>query len=196
VVGTVFSNALAAYAFSRLRWKGRDLFFIVTLATMMVPFPVVMVPLYGVFKSLGWIGTFRPLWVPAFFGSAFNIFLLRQFFRGVPFELSEAATIDGANEWKIFWEVVIPLAKPALAVVALFTFIASWTDFLGPLIYLTDQKTFTLSLGLAAYQSRNGGTDWNLLMAASTIVVAPVVVLFFLTQKLLVRGIALTGLKG
>lgn len=196
VVGTVFSNALAAYAFARLRWRGREAFFVVTLATMMVPFPVVMVPLYGVFKALGWIGTFRPLWVPAFFGSAFNIFLLRQFFRGIPFELSEAATIDGASEWQVFWDVLIPLAKPALAVVALFTFIASWTDFLGPLIYLMDQKTFTLSLGLASYQSRNGGTDWNLLMAASVIVVAPVVVLFFFTQKLFIRGIALTGLKG
>ncbi len=142
--------------------------------------------LYGVFKALGWIGIFRPLWVPAFFGSAFNIFLLRQFFRGIPFELSEAATIDGANEWQLFWDILIPLAKPALAVVALFTFIACWTDFLGPLIYLSDQKTYTLSLGLASYQSRNGGTDWNLLMAASTIVVAPVIVLFFFTQKLFI----------
>ncbi len=196
VMGTVFSNALAAYGFARLRWPGREAFFMVTLATMMIPFPVVMVPLYGLFKSLGWIGTFRPLWVPAFFGSAFNIFLLRQFFRGIPFELSEAATIDGANEWQVFWEVLIPLAKPALAVVALFTFLATWTDFLGPLIYLMDQKTFTLSLGLQFYQSHNGGTEWNLLMAATVIVILPVIILFFFTQKLLIRGIALTGLKG
>jgi multiple sugar transport system permease protein len=195
-MGTVFSNALAAYGFARLRWPGREAFFMVTLATMMIPFPVVMVPLYGLFKSLGWIGTFRPLWVPAFFGSAFNIFLLRQFFRGIPFELSEAATIDGANEWQVFWEVLIPLAKPALAVVALFTFLATWTDFLGPLIYLMDQKTFTLSLGLQFYQSHNGGTEWNLLMAATVIVILPVIILFFFTQKLLIRGIALTGLKG
>jgi multiple sugar transport system permease protein len=155
-----------------------------------------MVPIYALFKSLGWIGTFRPLWVPAFFGSAFNIFLLRQFFRGLPFELSEAATIDGATEWRIFTEVVVPLAKPALGVVALFTFLSTWTDFLGPLIYLIDQKTFTLSLGLQFYQSQNGGTKWNLLMAATTIVILPVIVLFFFTQKLLIRGIALTGLKG
>jgi multiple sugar transport system permease protein len=196
VVGTVFSSALAAYGFARLRWRGREIFFFVTLATMMIPFPVLMVPIYALFKSLGWIGTFRPLWVPAFFGSAFNIFLLRQFFRGLPFELSEAATIDGATEWRIFTEVVVPLAKPALGVVALFTFLSTWTDFLGPLIYLIDQKTFTLSLGLQFYQSQNGGTKWNLLMAATTIVILPVIVLFFFTQKLLIRGIALTGLKG
>lgn len=196
VVGTVFSNALAAYGFARLKWRGREIFFVITLATMMVPFPVVMVPLYTLFRSMGWIGTLRPLWVPAFFGSAFNIFLLRQFFRGIPFELSEAATIDGASEWLIFRTVVVPLAKPALAVVALFTFLGTWTDFFGPLIYLVQQKTFTLSLGLQFYQSQDAGTHWNLLMAATTIVILPLIVLFFFTQKLLIQGIALTGLKG
>jgi multiple sugar transport system permease protein len=196
VVGTVFSNALAAYGFARLQWRGREIFFVITLATMMVPFPVVMVPLYTLFRSMGWIGTLRPLWVPAFFGSAFNIFLLRQFFRGIPFELSEAATIDGASEWLIFRTVVVPLAKPALAVVALFTFLGTWTDFFGPLIYLVQQKTFTLSLGLQFYQSQDSGTHWNLLMAATTIVILPLIVLFFFTQKLLIQGIALTGLKG
>lgn len=196
VVGTVFSNALVAYAFARLRWPGRDLFFLVTLATMMVPFPVLMVPLYGLFKWFGWIGTFRPLWVPAFFGSAFNIFLLRQFLRGIPMELSEAARIDGASDWRIFNDVIVPLAKPALAVTALFTFLATWTDFLGPLIYLMDQKSFTLSLGLQAYQSRSGGTEWNLLMAATVIVVLPVVLLFLFTQRFFIKGIALTGIKG
>ncbi|HEY3783109.1 MAG TPA: carbohydrate ABC transporter permease [Fimbriimonadaceae bacterium] len=196
VVGTTISSGLVAYAFARLKFPGREVFFALTLATMMIPFPVLMVPTYSLFRWLGWIGSFRPLWVPAFFGSAFNIFLLRQFFRGIPFELSEAAKIDGASEWRTFLDVILPLAKPALAVVALFTFMATWTDFLGPLIYLMDDKTFTLSLGLQAYQSQNGGTDWNLLMAATTIVVLPVVVLFFFTQKLFIRGIALTGLKG
>jgi multiple sugar transport system permease protein len=196
VAGTVLSNALAAYGFARLRWRGRELFFLVTLATMMVPFPVLMVPTYSLFKWIGWIGTFRPLWVPAFFGSAFNIFLLRQFFRGIPFDLTEAATIDGASEWQLFWSIVMPLAKPALAVVALFTFIGTWTDFLGPLIYLMEQKTFTLSLGLQFYQSQNGGSRWDLLMAATTIVIVPVIVLFFFTQRLLIRGITLTGIKG
>lgn len=195
VAGTVFSNALVAYSFARLRWKGRDLLFGVTLATMMVPFPVLMVPTFALFRHLDWIGTYRPLWVPAWFGSAFSIFLLRQFFRSIPFELSEAATIDGASHWRIFRDVVLPLSKPALAVVALFAFMGTWNDFLGPLIYLMDQKTFTLSLGLQFYQSQNGGTQWNLLMAASTIVILPVIILFFFTQRLFIQGIALTGLK-
>ncbi|HVL38554.1 MAG TPA: carbohydrate ABC transporter permease [Fimbriimonadaceae bacterium] len=166
------------------------------MATMMVPFPVVMVPIFGLFRELGWVGTFKPLWVPAWFGSAFSIFLLRQFFRTIPFELSEAAKLDGASEWRIFRDVVMPLSKPALAVVALFAFMGTWNDFLGPLIYLLDQKTFTLSLGLQFYQSQHGGTQWNLLMAASTIVIAPVIILFFFTQRLFIQGIALTGLKG
>jgi multiple sugar transport system permease protein len=195
VAGTVFSNAMVAYAFARMRWPGRDWLFAATLATMMVPFPVLMVPIYALFRNLGWIGTFRPLWVPAWFGSAFNIFLLRQFFRTLPFDLSESARIDGASEWGIFWDIILPLSKPALAVVALFQFMATWKDFLGPLIYLMDQKTFTLSLGLQFYQSQHGGTQWNLLMAASTIVVAPIIVLFFFTQKQFIQGIALTGLK-
>src|SRR5262249_38807247 len=194
--GTVFSNALVAYAFARMRWPGRDFAFAVTLATMMVPFPVTMVPLYALFRNLGWIGTFRPLWIPAWFGGAFNIFLLRQFFRTIPFELSEAGRIAGCSEWGIFRQVILPLSKPALAVVALFQFMFTWNDFLGPLIYLLDQRTFTLSLGLQFYQSQHGGTQWNLLMAASTIVIAPVLVLFFFTQKQFIQGIAVTGLKG
>ncbi len=196
VSGTIASNALVAYSFARLRWRGRDAAFAVTIATMMVPFPVLMVPTFALFRHLDWIGTYRPLWVPAWFGSAFSIFLLRQFFRSIPFELSEAAKIDGASEWRIFREVVLPLSKPALAVVALFSFMGAWNDFLGPLIYLLDQKTFTLSLGLQAYQSQNGGTQWNLLMAASAMTIAPVIVLFFFTQRLFVQGIAITGLKG
>lgn len=196
VAGTVVSNALVAYSFARLKWPGRDIAFAVTLATMMVPFPVLMVPLFGLFKDLGWVGTMRPLWVPAWFGAAFNIFLLRQFFRTIPFELSEAAKIDGCSEWSIFWRVILPLAKPALAVVALFSFMGAWNDFLGPLLYLQDQETFTLALGLNSYRSQAGGTSFNLLMAASTMVVAPVIVLFFFTQKLFIQGIAATGLKG
>ncbi len=195
VAGTVASNAVVAYAFARLRWPGRDLLFAATLATMMVPFPVLMVPTFGLFRSLDWVGTFRPLWVPAWFGSAFSIFLLRQFFRTIPFELSEAAKIDGASEWGIFRSIVLPLSKPALAVVALFAFMGAWNDFLGPLIYLLDQKTFTLSLGLQFYQSQHGGTQWNLLMAASVIVILPVIVLFFFAQRLFIQGIAITGLK-
>jgi len=196
VAGTVASNSIVAYSFARLRWPGRDLAFGVTLATMMVPFPVLMVPTFALFRHLEWIGTYRPLWVPAWFGSAFSIFLLRQFFRTIPFELTEAAKIDGASEWRIFRTIVLPLSKAALAVVALFSFMGAWNDFLGPLIYLLDQKNFTLSLGLQFYQSQNGGTSWNLLMAASAMVIAPVIILFFFTQRLFIQGIAITGLKG
>jgi len=195
VTGAVCSNALVAYSFARLKWPGRDLFFSVTLATMMVPFPVIMVPTFALFRWLGWVGTFRPLWVPAFFASAYSIFLLRQFFRTIPMELSEAAKIDGASEIRTFVDVIIPLAKPALAVVALFTFMGSWNDFMGPMIYLVDQKTFTLSVGLQAYQTTHGGTPWNLLMAASAMVILPIVVVFFFAQKLFIQGIATSGLK-
>ncbi len=195
VVGSVASNTIVAYSFARLRWPGRDLFFAATLATMMVPFPVLMVPIYGMFKEFGWIGSFKPLWVPAWFGSAFAIFLLRQFFRTIPNDLSEAARIDGASEFRVFADIVLPLARPAVTVIALFTFMGTWNDFLGPLIFLTDQNTFTLSLGLQAYQTQHGGTPWNLLMAASLLVILPIVVVFFFAQKTFVHGIATSGFK-
>ena len=196
VAGTVISNALIAYGFARIQWKGRDVIFALTLATMMVPFPVLMVAVFSVFKSLGWIGSFRPLWVPAWFGSASNIFLLRQFFMTIPNDLSDAAAIDGCTEVQTFWHIILPLSKPALAVVGLFHFMWVWNDFLGPLIYLTDESMFTLSLGLQAYQSQHGGTEWHLLMAASMIVIAPLILLFFLTQRTFIQGVRLTGLKG
>lgn len=195
VLGTVISSALAAYGFSRIEWRGRDKVFMVLLATMMIPFPVVMVPIYGLFKDLGWIGTFKPLWVPAFFASAFNVFLLRQFFLGLPRELSEAARIDGCSELGIFLRIILPLCRPALLVVALFQFLYTWNDFLGPLIYLTRQEDYTLSLALQSFQSQNGGTAWHHLMAASTLIILPVIVLFFFTQKSFVEGIATTGRK-
>lgn len=196
VLGTVVSNAIVAYSFARLRWPGRDFIFAITLATMMVPFPILMVPLFQQYAEFGWLGTFRPLWVASWFGSAFSIFLLRQFYRTIPFELSEAAKLDGCSEWGIFTQVILPLAKPALAVVALFSFMGTWNDFLGPLLYLQSQDMMTLAVGLRSFQSQAGGTAWNLLMAASTIVILPVVVLFFFTQKTFIQGIATTGLKG
>ena len=196
-LGTVLSSAIVAYGFSRVEWKGRNTAFIVLLATMMVPFPVTMVPMYAVFRLLHWIGTYRPLWVPAWFGaSAFNVFLLRQFFLTIPRDLSDAACIDGCSEVGIFWRVVAPLSRPALAVIALFHFLYCWNDFLGPLIYLINQDTFTLALGLQFYQSRQGGTPWNLLMAASTLVVTPIIALFFFTQRTFIQGITMSGLKG
>ena len=195
VAGTLLSSSLAAYGFSRIEWKGRDLFFLLTISTMMIPFPVLMVPLYGVFRALHWIGSLKPLWVPAFFGSAFNIFLLRQFFMGIPKEVSEAAHIDGASELRIWAQIILPLSKPALAVVALFQFLYNWNDFLGPLLFLTDPHDFTLALGLQFYQSQNGGIQWHLLMAASTLATLPILVLFLFAQKTFIRGIAMSGLK-
>lgn len=195
VVGTVFSSAFVAYGFSRLDWRGRDGYFFVLLATMMIPFPVVMVPIYGLFRALGWIGTFQPLWVPAFLAGAFNVFLLRQFFLSIPRDLSEAARIDGCSEFRIFWQIILPLAKPALLTVALFQFMATWNDFLGPLIFLARENQYTLALGLQALQGTISGTPWHHLMAASTLVLLPVLVLFFLTQRTFIRGIATTGLK-
>jgi multiple sugar transport system permease protein len=155
-----------------------------------------MIALYGVFKSIGWVGSLRPLWVPTFFASAFNIFLLRQFYLTIPKDLSEAARIDGCSEFQIYWRIILPLTKPALAVVALFQFMGTWNDFMGPLLYLNDQSKFTLALGLQFFQSQQGGTEWHLLMAASTLVVLPVLVLFFFTQKQFIQGIATTGMKG
>lgn len=196
VLGTVFSSSLAAYGFSRIQWRGRNKVFIVALATMMIPFPVVMVPIYCMFRWLGWIGTLRPLWVGSFFAGAFNVFLLRQFFMTIPKDLSDAARIDGCSELRIYWQIMLPLCRPALMVVALFQFMFTWNDFLGPLIYLTDQKTFTLALGLQFFQSQHGGTEWHYLMAASTLVALPIIVLFFFTQKTFIEGISMTGLKG
>lgn len=195
LVGMVLSSAIAAYGFARMEFPGRKLMFAVCLATMMIPFPVIMVPTYMIFKELGWIGTFLPLWVPAWFGSAFNIFLLRQFFMGIPLELEESAQLDGCSTWGCFWRIILPLSKPALAVVALFHCLAVWNDLVGPLIYLSHQEQFTLALGLQFLQSRSGDTPWNQLMAASTLLILPVVVLFVFAQQTFIRGIATTGLK-
>ncbi len=193
--GSVLSSSLVAYSLAKIRWHGRGVLLSVMLASMMIPFPVLMIPLFCVFRNLGWIGTSLPLWAPAFFGVPFFIFLLRQFYLTIPRELSEAAFLDGCSHFGIWWRIMLPLTRPALAVVALFAFVASWNNFLGPLVYLTHQSTFTLSVALQFYQSRSGGTSYNLLMAASTLVILPIVVLFFLAQRTFVRGIATTGLK-
>lgn len=196
VGGMVFSSAVAAYGFARIQWPGRNVVFAIVLATMMIPFPAIMIPTYFIFKSLGWIGTLAPLWVPAWFGNAFNIFLLRQFFLQLPNELSESARIDGLGHWGIFWRIVVPLSRPALVVVALFHAMFVWNDFVGPLIYLNHQDTFTLALGLQFYQAQHGGTPWNLLMAACTLVTAPLLVLFVMSQRTFIEGIATSGIKG
>ncbi len=195
IVGTVLSCALIAYGFARVRWPGRNLVFMVYLSTIMLPAQVTMIPLYIVFRKLGWIGSYLPLVVPAFFGNALYVFLLRQFFMTIPNELSDAARIDGAGELGIFWRIMLPLLKPALATVALFTFVSTYRDFLGPLIYLTDQSQWTISLGLKMFQNMYG-FQWQLMMAASALTMVPTVLLFFLTQRTFIEGIALTGIKG
>ena len=202
VVGTTLSSALVAYGFARIRFRGRGVLFGIVLSTMMIPFPVIMGPLFVVFIWLGhhtpieFMGTFKPLWVPSWFGSAFNIFLLRQFFLTIPEDLSEAARIDGCNELMIFWRIILPLSRPALSVVALFTFLWAWRDFMGPLVYLQYPSQYTLALGLQSFQSQNGATPWNQLMAASILVISPVLVLFFVAQRTFIEGIATTGMKG
>ncbi len=198
-IGTVISCALVAYGFSRFRWRLREPLFYICLATMMIPYQVVMIPLFITFKYLGWINTFKPLVVPAFFGSPYFIFLLRQFFMTIPQDLSDAAKIDGCNELRTMWSVILPLARPALAVVALFTVMGAWNDYLGPLIYINDPKKFPIALGLQTMRvtitSVKRSLAWPYLMAASTATILPILVLYFFTQRTFIEGIAITGIK-
>lgn len=194
-VGTVLSCLPPAYAFARMRWKGRNFWFWAMLSTLMLPPQVTLLPVFLLFRWLGWVDTFLPLIVPTFLGNAFLIFMLRQFFITLPQELIDAAKLDGCSEWMILWRLVAPMSKPAVATVALFSFVWAWTDFMGPLIYLNDSSKFTLAVGLQYFLGRHG-EQWNLLMAAAAVVTAPLVVLFLITQRAYVRGITLTGLKG
>jgi multiple sugar transport system permease protein len=178
-----------------VQWHGRGLVFLLVLSTMLLPYPVTLIPLYVIFKTLGLVGTFAPLIVPAFFGNAFFIFLLRQFFLTIPREMDEAARIDGASHLAIFWRVILPLSRPALAVVALLTFLNNWTDLFGPTIYLTDTSLYTLSLGLLQFKGLHT-FHWGNLMAASVLFILPIVVLFVATQRTFIQGISMTGLKG
>jgi ABC-type glycerol-3-phosphate transport system permease component len=196
IVGVVFSSSLVAYAFACLRWPGRDGLFIFILATMMLPMQVTIIPLFVLFKEFGWLNTFKPLIVPAFFGGgAFNIFLLRQFFLTIPHELFDAARIDGCSEFRIYWNIVLPLAKPALATVAILTFMMTWNDFFGPLIYLSDKLKGTLALGLAMFVGQHQ-TEWGMLMAASVLMMLPIIVIFFFFQKYFIKGFVMSGIKG
>lgn len=196
VIGALLSNSLVAYGFARIRWPGRDVVFLGVLATLMLPYQVSMVPLYIIFSKLGWLNTYLPLTAPTYFASPFFIFMLRQFFRTIPDDLSEAAHIDGANELRILWSIFMPLVKPALAVVALFEFIANWNSFLGPLIYLTDEQLWTLTLGIQSLRMQYGLSNYATIMAAVFIALTPIVILFFFAQRTFIEGIALTGLKG
>ena len=194
VIGHVFSCTLVAYGFARLRAPGKRALFIILLATLMLPYPVVMIPQYIIFSELDWVNSFRPLIVPTFFGNAFFIFLLRQFFLQIPVDLEDAARIDGANLLQIIWFIILPISRSAIATVAIFTFQFAWNDFLAPLIFLQDQSNYTLMLGLSFFRS-SFEVNWAYLMAASLSVAAPVILLFFFTQRAFVEGISLGGVK-
>jgi multiple sugar transport system permease protein len=195
VIGTVISCSLVAYGFALVQWRGRNTMFLIVLATMMLPSQVTLIPLYVIYAKLGWINTYLPLLVPTFLGSPFFIFLLRQFFMGMPKELIDAARLDGASELRILITIVAPLSAPALITVGLLTFIDKWNDFYGPLIFLQKPELHPLSLAVQVFQTQHG-TDWPLLMAASVLVAAPLVALYFVAQRKFIEGITLTGLKG
>jgi len=195
VIGTVLSSSMVAYGFARLKWPGRDWVFGILLATMMLPDAVTMMPRFLIFRELGWVDTLRPLWVPSFFASAFSVFLLRQFFMGIPKELEDAAKIDGCSYLRTYWSVMMPLVKPALAAVTIMTFLNTWKDFMGPLIYISSPEKMPLSYVLQLYNSAHGSSP-ELLMAATTMVMLPVLILFFFTQRYFIEGISLTGLGG
>ncbi len=198
VIGTVLSSSFAAYGFARVKFPGRDLLFAFMLATMMIPADVTRVPLYLVFRNLGWINTLKPLIVPSLFGGAFYIFLLRQFFLTIPHSLEEAAYIDGCSPFLIFWKIFLPLSKPGLLTVAIYSFLGHWNEFIGPLIYLNSESKYTLSIGLRYFmgeQQTLGNVYYNLLMAASTVALLPCLILFIFTQRFFIQGIVLTGLK-
>lgn len=198
MIGTLVSAPLVAYGFSRIRWPGRDYLLMLVIATMMIPFPVTLIPQFVIFARLGWVNTFYPLIIPSFVGIPFYVFLLRQFFMTIPEDISDSARIDGASELCIYSRIILPLSKPVLAVVSLFQFLTSWNDFLRPLIYLMDPKRYPLSLGLQEFRttlSEASWMDWNLFMAACTLTVIPTIILFFLAQRHFIEGVHLTGMK-
>jgi multiple sugar transport system permease protein len=196
-VGMTLSSAVVAYAFARMHFRGRDTLFAITLATLMLPGIVTLIPTYVMFSTIGWVGSYAPLIVPMWFGSAFNIFLLRQFMLTIPLDLTDAARVDGAGDFLILWRIMAPLIRPALIVVALFHFLYTWNEFMGPLIYLDEVSEYPLVLGLYTFRGRQGQSiEWQLIMAASLAVIAPIIALFFAAQRYFIEGVTLTGLKG
>jgi ABC-type glycerol-3-phosphate transport system permease component len=196
IVGAVISNSLIAYPFARLRFRGRDKLFAVVLATMLLPGPVLVIPQFLLFFRIGWYGTYLPLIVPWFAGNAFLIFMVRQYMRTIPKDLDEAARLDGAGYWEIYWRIILPLSAPVLAVVAVFTFLWTWNDFFAPLLYLDTQEQFTVALALATFVRTTGGVQWNEMMAANLIAIVPVLIVYFFAQNKLIGGIASVGIKG
>lgn len=195
--GTLFSSTFVAYAFARLRWPGRSIALVLLLSTMMLPAQVTMIPSFMIWRELGWYNTLNPLWVPAWFGGAFFIFLMTQHMKTIPRELEEAARIDGLNAVQIWWYVIVPLVKPAAAAIAIMSAMAAWNEFMGPLIYLRDQAKFPLSLGLWGMRTDfTSGIDWTLIMAGNVLMTLPVIVLFFICQRYFIQGMAMSGMKG
>ena len=194
IVGHLLSCSIVAYGFARLNGPGKSFFFVLMLSTLMLPYPVTMVPLFIIFSKLGLINSFIPLILPAFFGNAFYIFLLRQSFKQIPVDLEDAARLDGAGTLQVLLKVILPLSRPALATVAIFTFQAAWNDFLGPLIFLHDQSLYTLQLGLSLFRGAYN-VQWAYLMAASLVVTLPVIAIFFIAQKSFIEGVGFTGTK-
>lgn len=195
IVGSFLSCSVTAYGFSRLRWPGRNKVFMLVIITMILPYQVTLVPLFVLFNKFHWIGTFLPLTVTCFFGNPFFIFLLRQFFVGIPHEITYAARIDGASEFRIFAQLILPLAKPALATISIFAFIRSWNDFLGPLVFLSNDSLYTLSLAASMLKSPLD-PNWSVLLSLGAVMVLPVLILFFVLQKYFVEGISMSGVKG
>jgi ABC-type glycerol-3-phosphate transport system permease component len=195
IIGELFAVTLVAYGFARVRFPGRSILFLLMLSTLMIPYQVTLVPRFILFSKLGWINTYLPLTVPAFTGSSFLIFLVRQYMMSIPYDLDEAAYIDGASRLQVFWHIILPLSRPALMLVIVFTFVGVWNDFLQPLIYLNDPNLFTVSLGLSFFQDTRS-TNWNLLMAGSLLATIPPLLLFFFAQRQLIGGISIEGLKG
>lgn len=195
MVGAVLSNVFIGYGFARIDWPGRDIVFIIVIATMMLPAQVRFIPLFITYSKWGWLETFAPLIVPAFFGNAFFVFLVRQFMLTFPRDLDDAARVDGANELMIFWRIVAPLSKPAIITIAIFDFMWGWHDYINPLVFLRDPDKFTLSVGLRLFFSQYGA-EWALLMAAATMFTLPMIVVFFFAQRTFIEGISFTGVKG
>jgi multiple sugar transport system permease protein len=194
-IGTLFSSAFVAYAFARLHWPGRGVAMLLLLSTMMLPAQVTMIPSFVIWKSLGWYNTLNPMWVPAFFGGAFFIFLMTQQMKTLPRELEESSRIDGLNAVQTWYYIILPQVKPTAAAIAIMTFMWSWNEFMGPLIYLRDQSKFPLSLGLFVMRLENFG-DWTMIMAANTLMTLPVIIIFFLCQRYFIQGISMSGMKG
>jgi multiple sugar transport system permease protein len=194
VIGSALASSGVAFAFAKLRWPGRDFMFVVLLSTMMIPAQVTMIPLYLIFSKVGWVNSLTPLWFPTLFGNAFLIFLLRQFYLSIPKDFIDAARIDGCNYFQIYWRIMLPLVKSALIAVIVFQFLWSWNDFLGPLVYIYDRTVMTLSIAIQTFQSQHTG-EWSMMMAASTLMTLPVVIIFFFAQRYFIQGVILSRLK-